>query len=49
MLQAQQQQLPPPDQEGVAQLAAMGFDETRAAQALQQTGNDVNAAIALLV
>lgn len=45
----QQQQLPPPSQEGIAQLAAMGFDVNRAAQALQQTGNDVNAAIALLV
>jgi len=47
--QQQQQQLPQPSPEGLAQLAAMGFDEMRAAQALQAAGNDVNDAIALLV
>ena len=43
------QQLPEPSPEGIAQLAAMGFDQARAARALQETGNDVNSAIALLV
>lgn len=41
--------LPPANPEAVQQLMAMGFDREQAARALQATGNDVNAAIALLV
>ncbi len=41
--------LPQPSPEALQQLEAMGFDRVRATRALQQTGNDVNAAIAMLV
>ena len=41
----EQQQLP----EAVQQLVAMGFDAARAAQALQHSGGDVQAAIQFLV
>lgn len=41
--------LPPPSPEHLQQLMAMGFDRSRAERALQQTNNDINQAIALLV
>lgn len=42
-------QLPEPSPEAVQQLVAMGFDAARAAQALQHSGGDVQAAIQFLV
>ncbi|KXZ43540.1 hypothetical protein GPECTOR_87g402 [Gonium pectorale] len=41
--------LPPPSREAVEQLVAMGFAEAEAARALQLAGNDVQAAIGLLL
>lgn len=41
--------LPQPSAEAVQQLVAMGFEHQQAARALQQTNNDVQAAISLLL
>lgn len=47
-LQRHMQRRPPPSPEQVAQLVAMGFQQTQARQALVATGNNTEAAIHLL-
>ena len=48
-VQAVPRQVTAPSPEALAQLVAMGFEEQRASNALQQANNDLQTALALLL